>query len=70
MGQTGFSKTASWIALTAVAVTLRLVSKLSGMHSGQDTLDRASASMLVLPYLAIFCQALCMTAIMKTAYYF
>ena len=49
MGQIGFSKAASWIAPTAVAVTFRLVSKLSGMHSGQDTLDRASMSMLVLP---------------------
>ena len=43
------SKAASWIALTAVAVTFRLVLELSAMHSGQDTLDRASASMLVLP---------------------
>ena len=49
MVQTGFSKAASCIALTAVAVTFRLVPKLSGMHSGQDTLDRASMSTLVLP---------------------
>ena len=49
MGQAGLSKAASWIALTAAVVTFRLVPELSGMHSGQDTLGRASALMLVLP---------------------
>ena len=49
MGQAGWSRRASWIALMAAALTFRLVPKLSGMHSGQDTLDRASALMLVLP---------------------
>ena len=49
MGQTGFSKAASDIALMAAAVTFKLVPELSGMHSGQDTLDRVSASILVLP---------------------
>ena len=49
MGKAGWSKAASWIALMAAAFTFRLVPELSGMHSGQDTLDRASASMLVLP---------------------
>ena len=48
-GANRLSKAASWIALMAVAVSFRLVPELSGMHSGQDTLNRASASMLVLP---------------------
>ena len=49
MGQVGWSRAASWIALMAAALTFRPVPELSGMHSGQDTLDRASASMLALP---------------------
>ena len=49
MGQTGFSKAASYIAITAAAVTFKLVTELSGMHSGHDTLDRGSASIIVLP---------------------
>ena len=62
MGQTGFSKAASWIAFTAVAVTFRLVPKLSGMHSGQDALDRASTIYIGLTCLivqpeVVICQA-------------
>ena len=38
-------------ALTAVAMTFRWVPELSGMYPGQNTLDKASASILALPAL-------------------
>ena len=43
------SRAASCTAHTTVAVTLWWVPELSGMHPSQDTLDKASASMLAFP---------------------
>ena len=50
-GLMGPSRAASCTAHTAAAVTQRWASVVLGMHSGQDTLNRASALILVpLPY--------------------
>ena len=49
MGLVGPLRAASWTAHTASAVTLRWVPELSGMHPGQDTLNKASVSVLVFP---------------------
>ena len=46
MGLMGPLRTTSCTTHTAVAVTLWWVHELSGMHPSQDTLDKASASML------------------------
>ena len=51
VGLVGPLRVASCMACTATAVTQWFVPKVLGTHQGQDTLDKASGSMLAFPAL-------------------